>query len=65
MTRGARAESDEDAMEVGVSEEILEKGAWTRDERRREARERVRASERSAKGAAHCLRFGQRGASDD
>lgn len=27
MTRGARAESDDDAMEVGVSEEILEKGA--------------------------------------
>ena len=47
MTRGARAESDEDAMEVGVSEEILEKGAWTRDERRREAQERVRASERA------------------
>ena len=47
MTRGARAESDEDAMEVSVSEEILEKGAWTRDERRREARERVRASERA------------------
>lgn len=64
MTRGARAESDEDAMEVGVSEEILEKGAWTRDEGRREARERVRASER-ARRARRIAPFRQRGASDD
>jgi len=50
MTRGARAESDDDAMEVGVSEEILEKGAWAREARRREAQARARASERARRG---------------
>jgi len=61
MTRGARAESDEDAMEVGVSEEILEKGAW------RGAREGEGERE-GAKGAARARRIAptaRRGASDD